>query len=395
MERGNKRTVVLLSAAHCVLDSYSSFLAPLLPLLAVKMNLTHAQVGLLIPAMMITSSLMQPLYGMISDRYLKRSMSVFGPLVAAVFISSIGLANSLPVLLTCVILGGIGTGAFHPQSAALVTRASVQQRATVMSIFSSAGTVGMAVGPIMITTVVARFGLEQSYYTAIFGILMWALLLRYCPRLEAQQAAANTPRLRALLRAAWAPLLLLYFAIVLRSAVHVSVQTYLPFSLSRSGLQLTEIGQVLSCFILFGGIGGFFGGAMADRWGARRVSMMSLFIAPPLLIASFATHGLMGYGLLALGGMFLNVAVPVNIVMAQRLVPGGASTVSALMMGFAWGVGALLAPVTGALSERIGFARALMAVCILPLVAGVLMWRFPKDEAVAKATPQEALAVGD
>jgi len=395
MERHDKFTVTLLSTAHCVLDSYSSFLMPLLPLLALKLHLTPAQAGLLIPTMMITSSLMQPFYGMLSDRYLKRSMSVFGPLVAAVFISSIGLANSLPALMACVILGGIGTGSFHPQSAALVSRASTQQRTTMMSIFSSAGTVGMAIGPVMITAVVANFGLEHSYYTAIFGILMCVLLWYYCPTLETRQAVSDTPPLRTLLRAVWAPLLLLYFAVVLRSAVHVSIQTYLPFELASSGLQLTEIGRVLSCFILFGGIGGFFGGTMADRWGARRVSMISLFIAPPLLIASFATHGLVSYALLALGGTFLNVAVPINVVMAQRLVPGGASTVSAIMMGFAWGVGALLSPITGALSARIGFTRALTMICILPVLAGVLMWRFPKGEAQAKPAPREALAMGD
>jgi FSR family fosmidomycin resistance protein-like MFS transporter len=395
MERQNKLTVGLLSAAHLVLDSYSSFLMPLLPLLAVKLQLTPAQAGLLIPTMMITSSLMQPVYGMISDRYLKRSMSVFGPLVAALFISSIGLADSLPALLGCIILGGVGIGSFHPQSAALVTRASTRQRATMMSIFSSAGTVGMATGPLLITMVVARFGLEHSYYLVIPGVVLCVLLWRYCPRLETSHASSGAPSLRAALRAVWAPLLLLYFAVVLRSAVHVSVQSYLPFSLSSSGLQLTEIGRVLSAFIFFGGLGGFFGGALADRWGARRVSMLSLFVAPPLLVASFATQGIFSYALLALGGTFLNVAVPINVVMAQRLVPGGASTVSALMMGFAWGAGALLAPITGALSSRIGFTRALMAICVLPLLAGALMWRFPKDEARVAATPQEALAVGD
>ena len=75
-----KFTITLLSTAHFVLDSYSSFIFPLLPLVAVKLDLKPAQVGLLTPTLMITSSLMQPLYGMISDRYLKRSMAVFGPL---------------------------------------------------------------------------------------------------------------------------------------------------------------------------------------------------------------------------------------------------------------------------------------------------------------------------
>ncbi|MBL8206990.1 MAG: hypothetical protein JNM09_22345, partial [Blastocatellia bacterium] len=97
MNSQSKTTIILLSVGHLVLDSYSSFLVPILPLLALKLGLTPAQAGFLIPVMMISSSLMQPVYGIISDRYFKRALTVAGPLVAAVFISSIGLANSLPM----------------------------------------------------------------------------------------------------------------------------------------------------------------------------------------------------------------------------------------------------------------------------------------------------------
>src|SRR5262247_937693 len=121
MDRRNKFTITLLSTAHFVLDSYSSFLFQLLPLMATKLHLTPAQAGLLPPTLTIASSLMQPVYGIISDRYLKRSMAVFGPLIAAIFLSSLGAADSLPLLIVLVSLGGIGVGMFHPQSAALVT----------------------------------------------------------------------------------------------------------------------------------------------------------------------------------------------------------------------------------------------------------------------------------
>ncbi len=395
MTRQNKSTIVLLSAGHLVLDSYSSFLAPLLPLLAAKLRLTPAQAGLLVPTMMISSSLMQPVYGMISDRYLKRSMSVFGPLVAAVFISSIGLASSLPVLMMLVIAGGIGIGSFHPQSAALVMRAASGRPGIVMSIFSSAGTVGYALGPILISYTVYWFGLERSYYTVIFGIAIWLLLLGYCPKLEAQPRAADEPPLRVMLRAAWMPLVLLYFAVALRSAASVSVQTYLPFSLEKSGLTQTEIGWVLSGFIFFGGVGGFFGGALADRFGARRVAMWAMLLATPLLLGALSTQGATSYALLMAGGTMLNLPIPVSVVMAQRLVPGGASTVSALMMGFAWGTGGLMTPITGKLSEQAGFTLALMMISLMPLISAALIWRYPKDQLSARLPAREALAAGD
>jgi FSR family fosmidomycin resistance protein-like MFS transporter len=91
----------------------------------------------------------------------------------------------------------------------------------------------------------------------------------------------------------------------------------------------------------------------------------------------------------------LNLPIPISVVMAQRLVPGGASTVSALMMGFAWGAGALLTPLVGILTTRFGFTLALMMVSLLPLVSAALLWRYPKDQQFVRAGAGEALAVGD
>ncbi|HQR33849.1 MAG TPA: MFS transporter [Blastocatellia bacterium] len=400
MNKQAKSTIALLSTAHAVLDSYSSFLFQLLPVMTLRLGLKPAQAGFLTPLLMISSSLMQPVYGMISDRYLKRSMAVFGPLMAAVFLSLLGTATSLPMLMAFVVLGGIGVGSFHPQGAAMVSRAASadglgKHQGMVMSVFSSSGTVGYAMGPILIAASVSLYGLERSWYTMSWGIAMWLLMFRYCPSLERVERAESAPSLKDALRAAWVPLTLLYFAVVLRSAVSVSVQTFLPFALQNGGMTDNERSWVLAGFILFGGIGGFFGGALADRFGARRVTMLAMLLATPLLVAAFSISGLPSYILLMLGGTMLNLPIPISVVMAQRMVPGGASTVSALMMGFAWGAGALMAPLTGVLSSRVGFFQALLVVSVLPLASAALLWRYPKDEDLARAKTREAMAVGD
>lgn len=400
MNKQAKSTIALLSTTHAVLDSYSSFLFQLLPVMTLRLGLKPAQAGFLTPLLMISSSLMQPVYGMISDRYLKRSMAVFGPLVAAVFLSMLGTATSLPMLVAFVVIGGMGVGAFHPQSAAMVSRAASadglgKHQGMVMSIFSSAGTVGYAMGPVLIAAAVSLYGLEHSWYTMGWGVAVWLLMLRYCPSLERVEKKENAPSLKDALRAAWVPLTLLYFAVVLRSAVSVSVQTFLPFALQSNGMTDNERSWILAGFILFGGIGGFFGGALADRFGARRVTLLAMLIATPLLLGAFSLSGLPSYVLLMLGGTMLNLPIPISVVMAQRMVPGGASTVSALMMGFAWGAGALMAPLTGMLSSRVGFMEALLIVSVLPLASAALLWLYPKDEDIARARTKEAMAVGD
>ena len=396
------RNITFLSLGHAVLDAYSSFLIPLLPLLALNLKLTPAQVGWLIPTMMITSSLFQPIYGLISDRYFKRAFAVAGPVIAAIFISSIGLAHSFPALLGLIVAGGIGIGAFHPQGAALAHRAAMDwnpaRQGLVMSIFSSSGTVGYALGPLMASICVLWFGLENSSYTIVFGILASAMLWMYCPELEPRVKTEDSPSLLDLLKAARVPLTILYFAVVFRSAVSVSIQSYLPFWLREHGLGLQNSSLVITGFIFFGGIGGFFGGALADRFGARRVSMIAVVLSTPILLGGFLTHGMLSYVLIMFGGMCLNLPLPISVVMAQRLVPGGASTVSALVMGFAWGLGALMNPITGKLSESFGLTNALVIVAVVPLLSAALFWCFPKDKlAVRKKreVSQEAFVSGD
>lgn len=398
MNHRHKLTIGLLSTTHLVLDSYSSFLFQLLPILTVNLRLSATEVAWLSPALMVSSSLMQPLYGMISDRYLKRSMAVYGPLIAALFFSMLGLATSMPMLFLLVILGGIGVGAFHPQGAAMVSRAVTESGAQrrqglVMSIFSSAGTVGYALGPLIIAAAISLFGIERSWYTLLPGVLVFLVMWRYCPPLEVRRPRADEPRLGEALRSVRTPLTMLYFAVVFRSAVSVSIQTFLPFQLQSHGLTDGERSLVLAGFIFFGGVGGFFGGSLADRFGARRVTLAAMLMAPPLLILAFLTPGWSGYLLLMAGGTMLNLPIPISVVMAQRLVGFGASTVSALMMGFAWGAGALMAPLTGQLSKAIGFNEALIAVSFLPLVSALLLWFY--RERPLHQRPELILSHGD
>lgn len=398
MNRTQKLTIGLLSTAHLVLDSYSSFLFQLLPILTTNLRLSPTGAAWLSPALMVSSSLMQPIYGMISDRYLKRSMAVYGPLIAAVFFSLLGLATDLPTLFLLVILGGIGVGAFHPQGAAMVSRAVTaggleRRQGLVMSVFSSAGTVGYALGPLIIAAAISVFGLAGSWITILPGILIWGVMWRYCPPLEIHQTRHTQPPLGPALRRVIYPLTLLYFAVVFRSAVSVSIQTFLPFQLQSSGLSDGERSLVLAGFIFFGGLGGFFGGSLADRFGARRVTLVAMLLAPPLLIGALLAPGWQGYLLLMAGGTMLNLPIPISVVMAQRLVGFGASTVSALMMGFAWGAGALLAPLAGELSRVIGFTSALIAVSLLPLLSALLLWFYP--ESGRAATKQLILSHGD
>src|SRR5215216_4345983 len=385
MRKKDKLTLAALCTAHFVSDSYSSIIYPLLPLLEAKLSLRPAQVYWLAPLLAISSSLLQPLYGVISDRYARRFFAVFAPTITAVFISMIGLAPSYGVLVVLLVAGGVGIGSFHPQAAAMAAAASGDRRRIGMAMFSAIGTLGFAVGPLVITRVVDRFGLEHSYYIVGMGVLTSLVLYRMCPPLEpASNQAPGMARIKwqllSALRAVWKPLLLLYLITVVRSGIQITTNYYLPFLLRESGYGLTGTGNVMTVFLLLGGLGGLAGGFMAERVSGRAVTLYSGLFAGPLMIAAFMTTGLTSIILLGLGGFLLLSTLPVNVAMAQELVPGQTSTVSALMMGAAWGIGALAPPLLNAVAPGYGYRNVLIFVSLTTLLSAAFAYFLPREE---------------
>ena len=402
MRKRDQLTLAALCAAHFVNDSYSSILYPLLPLLEAKLHLTKGQVFWLAPRYAVSSSLMQPVYGFISDRYARRFFAVFGPTLTAVFVSMIGLAPSYSILILLLVAGGIGIGSFHPQAAAMAAKASGDRKRVGMAVFSALGTVGFAFGPFVITRVVDRFGLEHSYYVIGLGLLMSAVLYRICPPLDGPTAPAPGVtkvkwQLLAALRAAWQPLLMLYLITVIRSGLQVTTNNFMPYLLQERGYSLPETGNVMTLFLLLGGVGGLAGGFMAERVSGRAVTLYSGLLAGPLMVASFMTSGAVSLIFLGLGGFFLLATIPVNVAMAQELVPGQTSTVSALMMGAAWGIGALAPSALNRFVPAYGFRNILIFASAATLLSAVCAFFLPREEPrhTVETELATAAAVGD
>ncbi len=359
----------LLALAHFTIDAYSSFFSPLLPLLVAKLHLSLTLVGTLVALASLTSSFSQPLFGLLADRVRRPWFVAFGPLLAAAFLSGIGMAPTYGSLVALLMLGGIGVAAFHPQAAAIASDLS-PRRGMAMAIFVTGGTLGFALGPLLAVSVVGAFGLERTWLAAFPGVLMAALLLAWFARVRprARHAGAR-PRLAGL-KPVLRPLTLLYAVVVCRSAVSYGFMTFLPLYLHRLGWTVEQGGAMLTAHLVCGALGGFLGGWLADRWGGRRVVVRSFVLAAPLYLAFLFLPDWRGLACLVLGGFFLQSSLPVNVVMGQELSPQHSSTISSLLMGAAWGVGALLISPVGALADARGLHTALLALAGL-LAAGL------------------------
>jgi FSR family fosmidomycin resistance protein-like MFS transporter len=375
ISRKDKWTLFSLSLGHFINDSYSNFFGPLLPLLLLKLKITMTQAGWLVAMQVISSSFMQPVYGYLSDRWFKRIFVVFSPLVTAGFMSFLGVAPNYWTLAFLLICGGVGIASFHPQAASMASLAIHRQKGLGMSIFVTSGSLGYALGPLIITSIVSLVGLERSYLVLLPGLITFVLLHFFVPRAEDEVPSNGGENLWRLIQGIWKPLSLLYLLVVLRSAVQMAFVSFLPLYLSLRGYDSLTTGRITTAFLFFGAVGGFTGGSLADKFGERNIILWSMLLSSPFFLGFLWTQGFLSFVLLSLGGTILFSTVPVNVVMAQKLIPLSSSTVSALMMGFAWGVGGLIVPVFGKLADLAGLNHAFLVAAILPLAGFFLSLR--------------------
>jgi len=366
----------ILTLGHFTIDSYSSFFTPLLPLLVAKLDLSLTLVGTLVALASVSSSFGQPLFGWLSDRMHRPWFAAFGPLAAAAFLSSIGLAPSYGWLVALLMLGGVGVAAFHPQAAALSSEVS-PKRGMAMAFFVTGGTLGFSIGPLFAVAVVQKFGLERTWVAAIPGLLVSILLLAWFSRVRPQVRHAGALPGLADLKPFLRPLSLLYFAVVCRSAVSYGFMTFLPIHLHDRGYGLSAGGLIVTVYLVCGALGGFLGGWLADRWGGRNVVVASFFGGAPLYLGFVLLPDTVGLASLVLGSFVLQTSLPVNVVMGQELSPRHASTISSLLMGAAWGLGALIIGPIGALADARGLHTALLTLAGVLAVGAIVALGLP------------------
>ncbi|MBD3386865.1 MFS transporter [candidate division KSB1 bacterium] len=365
--------VNLLAMGHFINDSYQGFITPLLPLLMTKLDFGLALAGLVTSIASVSTSLIQPLFGHLADRSTAPYFVVVGPLVTALFLGSIGWVDSYGMLIIIVVVAGLGTAAFHPQAAALVGGFSEKRRGLGMSMFVTGGSAGHSIGPLIIIPIVTTLGLEYSFITIIPGVLISILLFKFVPVTVTADLELTLERIKPRRHSL---LLLLLTIVILRSFIIVGYSTYIPIYLNDNGISLLLAGAALTVFELSGAIGAIIGGPLSDKMGVKSVILWSLILALPLLWFFLQSTGIIALVFLGVAGFMLFSAIPVSIILAQHFFPRQKSTVSSLMMGFAWGIGGVLVTPLGILAEKTNLETALLVltgVGVIAIVAALFL----------------------
>ncbi|MEW5746607.1 MAG: MFS transporter [Nitrospirota bacterium] len=376
----NLKALLVLSLGHFVTDIYQGALPAILPFLKERLALSYSTAGLLLLASNVTSSVIQPLFGLLSDRKGRPFLLPLGVLVAGGGFSLVALPTNVALIMLLVILSGLGVAAYHPEGFKTASYFTGTRAATGMAVFSVGGYFGFAIAPMIALSIVTRLGFSWLPLMMIFSLLFLAALavLRSSiavPEAVREHAAAAVRTSR---RRIPVSLVVLIGTVIIRSWAHAGIMTYIPFYyIDYLKGDPLYAGQLVSVFLLGGVAGTIIGSPLADRWGHKRYLVLSMILSTLMFPFIFMVKGSLLVLALGLFGMVLISTFSVTVVMAQRLLPGNLGVASGLMVGFAIGTGGVGVTILGIIADHFGVPFALKSIMVLPL-AGLALSLFIK-----------------
>lgn len=380
-----------LSGGHLAVDFASGSVPALIPFLTARFHLGYALAAMLLLASSLSSSLVQPLLGLWSDRRGARWLIPGGTLLAAAGIGAAAVSPAYQLVLLLVLAGGLGVGAFHPEGAKLAAYASGEKRASGMSYFNVGGNAGYALGAFVTGQLVVWLGLVGGLVAMAPVVAAAAVLARLAPRLPGpppQPALARGDRGGEHRRGMAA----LAAVIALRSVSWFALLAFVPLWLVSRGHSKADGTRLLFVMLLAGAVGTLLLGPLADRIGLRRtLTLTQAAIAPAVLVFVYV-GGALGVLALMLVGVCVVGSFGVTMVLSQLYLPRHIGTASGLAVGLTTGIGGIAAVILGAVADAVDLRTALTASALAPLLGIVFCLRLPTPATRARDAAEQAPA---
>ncbi len=376
------RLLGFLALGHMVVDINQGSLAALLPFLKSTLALSYTATGIIVLMSNVTSSLIQPLFGYLADRTARRWLLPLSVLLSAVGLGLTGLAPSYEVVLVLVVITGFGVAAYHPEGYRTATAVAGQRKVTGVSIFSTGGNVGVALGPPLITALVTGFGLPGSLGMLIPGVLVALLLTAVLPGLSAPAPSRARASSAAAARTMVKAMSLLILVVAARSWTQLGFTTYVPFYyLEVLHGDPRMVGTLLAIFLGAGAVGTLIAGPIADRVGARRYVVSVFLLTTPIAVGFLFARSALALVILGALGFVLVSTFTVSVVLGQAYMPRNPGMASGLIVGFAIGAGGLGVTVLGWVADHWGLMASLWISALMPLAGFALALFLPEPRA--------------
>ncbi|HWR40520.1 MAG TPA: MFS transporter [Patescibacteria group bacterium] len=377
------KALVLVALSHAITDLSQGALPLLLPFLKNSFSLTYSQVGFIVLAQNITSSVIQPVFGYISDRFPMPWLVPLGLLLSGLGMAATGLAPSYPSLLLIVIVTGLGIAAFHPQGAKMIHNTSqLHSRGQSMAVFSLGGNLGQACGSVFMIALLTLPGTTNNtlYFclpALILAVLLWINLPALSPQ-TSYLAQTQKEKLPSATPIPWAMVSLLLVYIFFRSSIAAGLTTYIPLYFGDYlGGSHTFAGYLVSSYLLSGVAGTYVGGVLGDKIGRKTVILGSMLLTLPLLGLLPYVTGYWALLLVVAIGFVYIASFSSTTVLAQEMMPGYEAMGASLTIGFSIGLGGVAVTLLGYVADHFGIPSVFSLLSVVPVAAAILAFFLP------------------
>jgi MFS transporter, FSR family, fosmidomycin resistance protein len=368
--------MVALSGGHFAADFASGSVPALIPFLTDRFDLSYALAAVLLLSATVSSSVVQPLFGLFSDRSSALWLLPGGVMLAAVGIAGAAISPVYPLVVVLVFFGGLGVAAFHPEGAKFAAYASGAKRASGMSYFNIGGNTGYALGAFATGQLVLSLGMVGGLLAMVPVFIGGVVLIRLLPSLDRLKPASRAHTLSADddRRGAmgW-----LSGVIILRSVAWFALLAFVPLWVVAHGHSKESGTRLLFAMLLAGAVGTLVLGPVADRIGLRRTLLATQTAIGPLVLVFVYVGGVAGVVALMLVGVCVVGSFGVTMVLSQLYLPRHVGMASGLAVGLAMGIGGIAAVILGAVADVASLKTALTICAIAPALGVLLCLKLP------------------
>jgi FSR family fosmidomycin resistance protein-like MFS transporter len=364
--------ITLLSVSHLLHDIYSSFLAPLRPLLIEKFGVTLAMASLWDLFQRIPW-LLNPIIGMIAERKAARYFVIISPSVTAVSMSLLGVAPSFAVVSILLLVMGISSAFYHVPSPVMIKRLSGNKTGKGMSFYMFGGEMARTLGPLVITGAVTLWGLEGTWKLIPFGLVATFLLYLRLRKIDIVPHKAGSHSLAGF----WHTIrkMLPFFIILIgitffRAIMKSGLTAFLPtYFYMEKGETLWFSNSALAVFQLAGAVGTFFSGTISDKIGRKTALLIISVITPVFMFLFVISSGIWSFLLLVILGLFVFAPGPVMLALVQDVSEDKPVFMNSIYMTISFVSSAISVVFAGLLGDWLGLENTYLLSSLLALGA--------------------------
>ncbi len=390
--------LVVLGVTHLLNDMMQSLIPAAYPILREAYSLDFVQIGLITLTFQVAGSLLQPVMGMMTDRYPAPYSPVVGMMFTLSGLVSLAYAPSYEMILVAVTLIGIGSSIYHPEATRMARYAAGGRQGFAQGVFQVGGQAGGALGPVFAALVVVPWGQPSLAWFAVAALMSMALLAWIGSKqreisaafeaLRAHAASNGAAPVRQAPRTIVLGMTILMIIMFLKNAYSESFRSFYTFYLMEQfGLSIPASQMMLFVFLFASAVGVLVGGIVGDRIGRYRIIWISVLGPLPLaLMLPYA--GLFWTGVLTiLIALIMASAFAAILIYAIELVPNRIGLIGGLFYGLNFGLGGIAAAGLGLLADQYGLETVYRICAFLPL-AGLLAWFLPRMNEPEMAPPR-------